>query len=574
LREIVAEDRVVARLVLAYAVAQLAVVGWDLPNAISWENDGVAPRDFLRGVVENLTWGHAHRYPLFHNLVLLLWCSPVLLGFALAGAWTVPAITARVLSVPCMTLVSVFVRLLHVGMGACALLVLARIGRRLFGRVAGRFTLLCAMSCLTISYYARTSNLDGPYVFWTVLAFDRVLDVLERGEQRDYVLLGVFVAASVATKDQAYAAYLLSLPVYLLLLPLLAPGRAAAGTRHVPLLARSAGACLGSYALMTGAFVNPAGFVTRVRMLLGPNSEDWRTYAHGAAGVRLNLGDLWAAQPAFFWHPAVLAVCWLGVVLALTRRVAAPAGSVLPALLPLTAGLSSVLAFTLPVGRCEHRFMLPLGVWLCVYGGAALARLWSGPLARTLAWLGCAALALSLWQCMSLALGQWGDGRREIERRLAWLPRGSTVEIYGPNVFQPRFDMTQSAPYRVQRVGKDEVSSRAHLAGLREVQGSFGQLVFRKPDAIVVSQAYARRFLPRTLRPGEVFSVEWQKARVDRDAVSYFRAAAAGALAGYRRVLTARASVPAWASALGAKPVSIHDSTDDTLWLFVRLSSP
>ncbi|MFI5309060.1 MAG: glycosyltransferase family 39 protein [Polyangiales bacterium] len=570
LRRVVGEDVLVARLVLAYTVLQLAVLGWDLPSAVSWENDGVAPRDFLHGVVENLTWGHAHRYPLFHNLLLLLLCAPVLLGFVLAGSLSVPTITARVLSVPCMTAVTITVRLVHVGMAACSLLVLARIARRLFGRTAGRFALLCVMSCLTISYYGRASNLDGPYMFWTILALDRVLDVLERGETRDYLLLGFFVAASVATKDQAYAAYVLTLPLYLFVLPWLSSARAAAGSRHLGLLVRSGASFLASYAVMTGAIVNPAGFVTRVRMLLGPNSEDWRTYAHGATGLWLNLRDLWAAQTVFFWNAGVVAACWLGVALAALRMVGPGAGSRVPALLPMTAGLSSVVAFTLPVARCEHRFMLPLSVWLCVYGGAAIAWCWRSSWTRVLAALACAALVLSFWQCVCLALSQWGDGRREVERYLAGLPPGSTVEVYGSNVFFPRFDTSQNAPYRVQRVGKEPVSARARLPGVREIQASYGQLGWRRPDVIVVERGFAQRFLPRRLRPGEVVSLEWQRAQADEDALRYFRSAADGTLAGYRRALVANAGLPGWAAALGGKPVRIHDSTADTLWLFVQ----
>ncbi len=571
-RDCAGEDPLLARLALAFAVAQLLIIGWDQPSAFGWENDGVAPRDFLRGVAGNLLWGHAHRYPLFHNLVLLLICLPVLLPFVVAGPWSAGAISARVQSVACMTAVSLLIKLAHVAMGCGLLLLIARIARRLFGVAAGRCAALCAVTCLTFGYYARASNLDGPYMFWTALAIDRLLSVLQRGHANDYALTGLFAAASVATKDQAYAAYVLPVPLYLGVLPLVAPGRLGAGEAHFRLLRRMLLWGALGYAALAGVIVNPTGFIARVRMLLGTNSQDWRNYARSVQGLWLNLRDLWFAQASFLWSWGVVALCWGGVALALLLRPEPGEPDRAQRLLPICAGLSSVVAFTLPVARCEHRFLLPLGVWLCVYGGFALVALWRRAATRPLAWAAGAALLLSAYSCVLLALTQWGDPRREVERFLLRLPRGSVVEIYGFDVFQPRFDSSTAAPYRVQRVGLEPPGARARLPGLRELQAEPAAVGARRPDAIVVASEYAERFLPRNLRPGEIPSAQWLAAQADRAQVAYFRALVGDTLPGYRTALRARARLPGWALALGARPVRIHDSTAGTYYVLVPAS--
>jgi hypothetical protein len=422
-------------------------------------------------------------------------------------------------------------------------------------------------------------------MFWTALAVDRLLSVAERGAPRDYGLLGLFAALSIASKDQAYAAYGLSWPLFLLVLPRLAPTLFAARRRHWARLRLTFGSALVSYLLLAGVLINPTGFVARVRMLIGPNSGEWRSYERTAQGLGLNLYDLWMAQSTFLWHWGVVGLCWAGVVLAcLAARTAEHPMPRALRLLPFTTALSSIVLFALPVARCEHRFVLPVAIWLSVYGGHALA--WLAELCactkprasthRRVGWLLLAlcgaALLASAGRCVELALTQLADARREVEAALARLPPKSVVETYGFLVHKPRFDLSPSAPYSVQRVGSDPAQKRASLAGMREIKAPFLQVLERRPDVIVIDEGIASYYFDRRLRRGEAHATQWSARRADADALRFFQAAIGDRLPGYRLTRVFRAALPPWAVALGAEPRTIHDlSTGQRVWLLTRL---
>ena len=206
-------------ILLLFTLTQLSAITWDLPGTFTWENDGVAPRGIFAGIGLNLSPGKGHNYPLFHYAILGLLCLPILLPAAISAPdWSIESLTEAVLTVPVMTSCALVAKVLAVAMGVITILTLARIARITVSERAGIWTALFATTNLSVAYYGRVTNLDGPYIMWTVLALDRLLTVARSGSRRDYILFGIFVAASVATKDQAYATFLLVIPVYLVIL--------------------------------------------------------------------------------------------------------------------------------------------------------------------------------------------------------------------------------------------------------------------------------------------------------------------------------------------------------------------
>jgi hypothetical protein len=219
LAALVREDRTAALVVLGFALTELVTVLWDLPGSHGWENDGLAPRDLFAGIAHNLTPGQGHQYPLLHCLLLALVCLPVLLLATLAGPLDAAAVHERVLSIPTMTGISLLAKLVAIAMACASLLVLARIVRRTVGARAGRLAAVCGATCLTFAFYGRESNLEVPYLTSTLFAHDAVLDVRVHGDAASLRRFALLAAAAVATKDQAYAAFVLVAPLYLVLSP-------------------------------------------------------------------------------------------------------------------------------------------------------------------------------------------------------------------------------------------------------------------------------------------------------------------------------------------------------------------
>lgn len=559
-------------MVAVYVLTQLASIGWDLPCMYGWENDSVAPRDLFGGLAINLTPGQGHRYPLFHYVLLafVAW-PPVVLAVWDVPSWTLSALMERVLRPETLTGIALSGKLLSVAMGAITVLVLGRIVRRTFDVTAARWAIAFAAVNLTVSYYGRVTNLDGPYLMWTALAAHALLDVAERGTNVDYGRLGFFVGASIATKDQAYASYVLTLPLFLVVLPLLRVGPFEGRTPTIRPLAIGAGVGALTLGLLGGGLLNPTGFVHRLSLLTGTNSEDWRVYPRTFDGLLANLGDLASHQPEFFWPWPIVLLGWIGVAIAFARPGKGALEGRLARAIPAVLALSSVAFFTLVVGRCEHRFVLPLGLWLSGYAGVAAAQVidvlrWRrmGAIVVTAAWL------LGFQQSLALHLTQWGDARREVEGWLAALPRGSTVEVYGSGVYLPRLDLRLSSPYRARRVASDDPRKRPPIPGLIEVEGALRDIGVRRSDVLVMPEGHVERFLDERTDDGMVASAVRRAFQRDEDATRFFREALDGRLAGYTLALHARPRLPAWAEAIGMRPLEVHGSTGRSVWVLER----
>ena len=574
------EDPTVAWIVVVFALSQLVAVGWDLPGSYGWENDGIAPRDIFAGIAINLTPGQGHRYPMFHNLLIGVLSIPILLPAALsADSWTLPDLMEQILTVPTMTGVSLVAKPVGLLMACVALVVIARIARRTVSAEAGPWAAIWAATCLSFAYYGRVSNLDGPYLMWTALAIDRLLSAAETRKRRDYILFGVLAGAAVATKDQAYAGLGLPALIYVLLLPLRSDQPFGPRAVHYKntVFATLAGAL--SLALLGGGLFNPTGFMVRLRELTGGASQDWMTYARTPEGLFRNIADIVLGQETYYWPWLLVALCWVGVGMVVSRPGGEGIRSRTFRLLPFSAGISSLLFFTLVVARCEHRFVLPMGFWLAYYGGvasaASLARVADkGPvvLRGVQATLG----VLVLWAAghsLEVQLTQRGDARNEVHTFLASLPEGTLVETYGWLVHLPHFDVSENSPYRLQRVSRRPIKTRNPLVGAEEIDQPYANVQARRPDVLVVPESTAREFIPRPLRAGMAEAAVGERFQSDMDAQTFFRSVLSDSLDGYEVVFVAEPKLPAWAARLGARPVQVHASVGNRQWV-LRRSDP
>jgi hypothetical protein len=556
------DDPWVARFVALYLLLQLVLATWDLPNSWSWEVDAVAPRELFAGLVDNLSPGARHRYPLLQYVLIALVSLPVLLyGYLTADGSSLRALEASMIRPEVMTGVSLASKALTVAMGGVALLTLARIGRRLFSVGVGRWAVAFAVTNVSVAYYGRTNNLDMPYLMWTTLALDRLLSISEHGRWRDYAGFAFCAGASVATKDQAYASILLPAVFVLLLAPIFA-GRPPDVRRLLP--AVGLGAL--TLAALGGALWNPLGFVRRVRVMLGPASANFRGYERSLEGLGANLFDLVVRQAEHWWPWPAVGVAWVGLAMVAVRTRQGGPLRLLPALM----ALSSLIFFTLAVGRSTHRFVLPLGWWLALYAGVAAHVVTSrwGKVGRGLA---ASLVVLAAAGPLELALTQWNDARLEAERFLARLPEGTSVETWGRVVYQPRY---AAAPYRAVHVHSTKgPRERPPMPGVEAIEAPYEGLPERDPDVLVLPSSFIEKRLgPQRIDGGRTMAKHIAGYRENRAVVDIVQAAVDDRLPGYQLALLARARLPTWSRWLGLRPRKMHGSTGRPVWIWVRAS--
>jgi hypothetical protein len=167
-------------------------------------------------------------------------------------------------------------------------------------------------------------------------------------------------------------------------------------------------------------------------------------------------------------------------------------------------------------------------------------------------------------------LTQRGDARNEVTAYLATLEPGTVVETYYLLVHLPHFDVSETSPYRLQRVSRRPVDQRNPLVGAKELDEPYMNVSKRRPDVLVVPEFTALEFIPRELRTGEAAPAVLAQQRADDDAQTFFRSVLSDALNGYEVALIAEPKLPVWALRLGLQPVQVHASVGNRQWILRR----
>lgn len=548
-------------ILLLAAGLRLAGLAWGLPAADGWDDDGFAPRNFLTALA--LTWkpGSYFTYPPLHAIVLALPSLPVA-AWALAHAPSLSPhdVIATITQVPYMTYFAVAARLISLLMALGIVWTVGEMARLVAGRHAGLFAAgACALN-FGLTYYGQVSNLDVPYLFWGSLALLWCMRVVTEESPRRFWLAALFAAAAMATKDQAYGLFLLSLPLLLALWFAADPWPRAYAGKVVKALLPAAVLALLLLLLVDGALTNMSGFIRRIAFLTGPASGDYAAYPRSGAG-------LWAlAQDMADWFggasllAALLALT--GLVLHARNRDRA---KWVAGFLPVLAILSFTLCFNLIALRTDARFLLPQGVLACVYIGIAAAWLVSAG-QRRLALGGSALIAvaalLALHGDIGISAAMLKDPRYDAQAWLgAHLKPGDLIETFGQNAYLPRFP----AVARVVRPGPRPVQTRNPLPGVTEIRAAYDTPL--RARFIVVNDWWLRHYTqPQSELGGHRSPSRAQGALFgDAGARQYFTALAEGRLP-YRLVHAARATTGLWT------PVHIHESLNETILIFERMS--
>lgn len=188
-------------------------INWGLPNeGQDWANDSIAPLGPLvyakHLIFQELWWS---KYPPFHYMVLALFYAPYTLYLVLTGGLASPTdIYPYGLKDPEFSLMvfTLIARVTSAVMGTGTVLVNYYTAKTLYGHRAGLISALLIASSYAIIYYSHTANIDVPQLFWISLALYSFVSLLKTYETKYYVLLGLFTALAIGTKNSAYALFL------------------------------------------------------------------------------------------------------------------------------------------------------------------------------------------------------------------------------------------------------------------------------------------------------------------------------------------------------------------------------
>ncbi len=555
-----------AWILCATFLVHIVGIFWGMPASDAWEDDGIAPRDFLVGTYETYLPGHFFTYPPVHLLALSLLTSPAW-GVALARApsFAPHDVIGTMIQVPTMTILTVVARFVSELMALGIIYLLAKLAEEIWGKRASLLVALVIAVNAPLTYYAHTSNLDVPYLFWSCFALLETVRAIVRHDPRRFRRVMLLGALAVGTKDQAYAIFLLGFPATIVAwfaLDRVARERKGAIARQLAIGLAIAGVL---FLLVSGAITNPSGFKARIHFLLGPASQNHAYYAATWAGrLEIVKGIALGFDRFYPWPFAAAALAGLGIHVARARGRGDEREKLVAGLVPLFGAVSFVVCFNMTARRTEHRFAMPEMLLLAVYAGVAfdwLLERWQSTWRRRAA-LGVVGglLAWALFVCVDVDVMLLFDPRYDTE---AWLrdhvQSGDLIEIYGANAYLPR--LPDNA--RITRVDLTPLSTRNPLPNVVEVQTEFADVEARKPRFIIVTNAWAWRYFMNDAPAGQVIAPQQAERQHDVASRAYFHGLGAGTI-GYHLAHVSMFESRVWPR------YPIHSSTAEDIRIFER----
>ncbi|MEO8797162.1 MAG: hypothetical protein ABI551_04690, partial [Polyangiaceae bacterium] len=463
------------------------------------------------------------------------------------------ALNAELVKPLYMTAIEISARLVAAAMALATVWNTKRLWTRLLSARAGVVAALTVATNATFVFYAHLGNLEAPYLFWLAWALVE-LDRVAAGEAREKQVLLLAVAAAL-TKDQAAAALLLPLPLYVALVPRWFGKRSI--FRRNSLVA--VGLAVVVFAVGSGAVTNPSGYHKRLDYLFGPASKPWAEVPPGFGGSLLLVRDAILATPKFVGWPIAFAALF-GLVLVLGAKRGLERVRLL---LPAVAALSFWIFFNTGARRTEDRFLLPASIFLAPY--AAVAFEWAFERASThrprVAALFTVCLVPSVLAVVVMDASMLGDARYAAEKYLATLPAGTHVEVYGSAQFLPRLP-----PHlNTVRPGIEPLGDRRLIPGVTELLDPSLDPRARKPDVILLATELSTDDMTTPISGPP--PPAWMSYR-DSKSHAFFRGLSDGSL-GYSRSFIATCTLP-W----GGDCRAIHHSTGGEVWIYTPTGAP
>lgn len=520
----------VSWILLLAAAFRIVGIAWGLPASDGWDDDGIAPRDILVGVIETYWPGHFYIYPPLQFILLTILTGPVsIIALLHAPSLSQHGLISTFIQVPYMTVFAFVARIVSAAMSLGTIWLTGKMAEQIAGERAGWCaSAACALEA-TLTYYGHVTNLDGPYLFWSALSLWWWMRALAGHDPRAFRWAALFAAAAIATKDQAYALFVPGIPAVFVFWFAADSWPRRNWRRVAPPLLLWGGAALLLLLALDGAITNPSGFAQRLAYLTGPASGDFAFYPPSWPGRLALLRDMWSHFPHSY--PIATALFGTAGVFAAVHRTRRDPARMAAAVLPLFAICSFILAFNFVALRSEERFVLPKWVFASVYIGIAIDWLAfsDSPLLRIGSRTVLAPLAAyALFECASIDAAFLGDPRYDAEQWLAGqVTPGQTIEIYGQNCYLPR--LPQGAI--MTRVDSKPLVPRNPQIDVTEVSAPFEDVARRNPDFILVPSIWIEPYLIPSSQPpapGQAYSRRQQQIFARTGARAYFARLNAG----------------------------------------------
>jgi len=263
-------------ILLGSLVLNVLGIWWGLPG--KWVPIELLPEYVVGGLRQHFSRGWFDAYPPLHYFVLSIVMSPFL--------WL--SWCGRLAFDNVYTLVVFLDRLVSVAAAVGTVAATCAAGARAFGQRQGLWAAGIMSLTTPFVYYAKTANLDVPYLFWFAVSLVFYLRVLQEGSLRDFIWFATFATFSVCTKDQAYGLYLL-MPIPIVV-EIWRRNREAGQSQPLTRaltdrrLWIAAGTSAVLFALIHNVVFNWNGFVEHVRLLTGSGSVPFRVFEPTFAG--------------------------------------------------------------------------------------------------------------------------------------------------------------------------------------------------------------------------------------------------------------------------------------------------
>ena len=254
------------RFILLLSIAlNLTALWWGLPAHSTWAADEIQPSHVVGGLERGFSGGWHEKYPPFHYYLLTAAYSPALLLDKL-GVLDIRNLTGY-------TLLIVIGRLLSLAMAAGCVVLVDKCGREMLDRRAAALAALITALVTPFVYYAKTANLDVPYLFWFLASLYFYLRLRASGRAPDYLFFALTAVFAVCTKDQAAALYG---PAPLLMLWATRRNDRLAGRSRTWLRTLfdrrhllAGGAAVAAFLLIHNVLFNGSGFQSHLRLIFG-----------------------------------------------------------------------------------------------------------------------------------------------------------------------------------------------------------------------------------------------------------------------------------------------------------------